>query len=72
MAAEVDALFEEEFIGVTFVVLDVFAVVVVFAAGLVVFAGTFLVGDVCAFAMLPINKKAKTGIKYFFIIIIFR
>jgi hypothetical protein len=71
MAAEVDALFEEEFIGVTFVVLDVFAVVVDFAAGLVVFTGSFLV-DVCAFAMLPINRSAKTGIKYFFIIIIFR
>jgi len=71
MAAEVDALFEEEFIGDTFVVVDVFAAVVVFAAGLVVFAGSFLVG-VCAFAMLPINRSAKTGIKYFFIIIIFR
>jgi hypothetical protein len=71
MAAEADALFEEEFIGVTFVVVDVFAAVVVFAAGLVVFAGTFLVG-VCAFAMLPIKRNAKTGIKYFFIIIIFR
>jgi hypothetical protein len=41
-------------------------VVVVFGAGLVVFAGTFLVG-VCAFAMLPIKRNPKTGIKYFFI-----
>jgi hypothetical protein len=71
MAAEVEALLEEVLIGVTFVVLEVFATVVVFAAGLVVFAGSFLVG-VCAFAMLPINRNAKTGIKYFFIIIIFR
>ena len=71
MAADVDALLEEEFIGVTFVVVDVFAAVVVFTAGLVVFTGSFLV-VVCALAMLPIKRNAKTGIKYFFIIIIFR
>jgi hypothetical protein len=71
IAVEEEAWFEEVLIGVTFVVLDVFSAVAFLAAGFVVFAGTFFV-DVCAFTMLPIRRKAKTGIKYFFIILFFK